>query len=116
MFERKSDKLIPFHKFVIRFILYFFISILFISSALMIGVAGYHWIAGLSWTDSLLNASMILSGMGPVDEMKTAPAKIFASFYALFCGLIFVLAMGIVLSPLIHRTLHILHLGDRDLI
>lgn len=113
MFEKRTDALISFPRFIARFAFYLLISLLFIFSALLVGVLGYHFIADLSWTDSVLNASMILSGMGPVDEMKTPGAKIFASMYALFCGLIFVLAMGVVLSPLVHRVLHALHLEDR---
>ncbi len=81
---------------------------------LLVGMAGYHWIAGLSWIDSLLNAAMILGGMGPVDEMTTVAAKIFASFYALFSGLVFVGAAGVLLSPLFHRLLHAFHLDAAE--
>ncbi len=69
------------------------------------GIVGYHWAAGLSWLDSLVEASMILSGMGPISPLSTTSAKVFASLYALFSGLIFVLAMGIVLSPLVYSLL-----------
>lgn len=80
----------------------------------MVGVSGYHWIAGLAWVDSLLNASMILGGMGPVDVLTTVPAKLFASAYALFSGLVLVGATGLVLGPVLHRILHKLHLDDLD--
>jgi hypothetical protein len=82
--------------------------------ALLVGTSGYHWIGGLSWVDSLLNASMILGGMGPVDPLHTAAAKIFASMYALFSGLIFIAVMGIILAPITHIVLHQFHVDERD--
>jgi hypothetical protein len=81
--------------------------ILFLS--LMLGVFGYHYTAGIGWLDSLHNASMILSGMGPVVEIKTAIGKWFSSFYALFSGIIFITNIGIILAPAIHRFFHRLH-------
>ncbi len=83
--------------------------------ALSIGVLGYHYIAMFGWVDSLLNASMILGGMGPVGELPTNGAKIFASFYALFSGVIFISVMGLVLAPAAHRALHLFHLDEQDI-
>ena len=82
--------------------------------ALSVGVAGYHWIAGLGWVDALLDASMILGGMGPVNPLPTNAAKLFASGYALFSGLVFIAVMGIVLSPIAHRMLHKFHIDEKD--
>jgi hypothetical protein len=79
-----------------------------------IGIAGYHWIANLNWIDSLLNASMILGGMGPVDPLTGAGAKIFASLYALFSGLVFIGIMGIILAPIMHRMIHTFHVDDKS--
>ena len=79
-------------------------------AALAAGVLGYHAIGHLGWIDAILNASMILTGMGPVDPMKTAAAKLFASAYALFSGVVFLSAVGIVLAPVFHRILHKFHL------
>ena len=79
---------------------------------LSIGVLGYHGIAGLSWIDSVLNASMILTGMGPVAAMTTTSSKLFASGYALFSGVVFLSSIGLVLAPLFHRILHKFHLDD----
>jgi hypothetical protein len=73
-------------------------------------VLGYHFVARLSWIDSLLNASMILTGMGPVDPLQTVGAKLFASCYALFSGIVFITTAGILLGPLVHRLLHKFHL------
>jgi len=83
------------------------IMILFLS--LMMGILGYHYSAGVGWLDSLHNASMILSGMGPVVEIDTVAGKWFSSFYALFSGVIFITNIGIILAPVIHRFFHKLH-------
>ena len=91
--------------FIRNFLGYIGLSALFISLGLILGILGYHWAAGLSWLDALVEASMILSGMGPISPLSTTGAKIFASLYALFSGLIFVIAMGIVLSPLVYSLL-----------
>lgn len=82
--------------------------------ALSIGIAGYHYIAGFNWIDSLLEASMILGGMGPIKELPNETAKIFASIYALFSGVIFIALMGIILSPVAHRVLHKFHIDEDD--
>lgn len=81
-------------------------------AALGIGVIGYHSLGGLSWIDALVNASMILGGMGPVDPIKTDAGKYFASFYALFSGLLFIGAASIVLAPFMHRVMHRLHIEE----
>jgi len=91
------------------------VAVCIIFVVLAIGVGGYHWIAKLSWVDSLLNASMILGGMGPVDPLPTRGAKVFASVYALFSGLVFVGTVGLALSPVLHRILHKFHIDDVDL-
>ena len=77
------------------------------------GILGYHYIAGLPWIDSLLNASMILAGMGPVDSLSTNAAKIFASFYALFSGLAFIGIVSVLLAPFVHRMLHRIHAEEQ---
>ena len=78
-----------------------------------IGVLGYHWLAHLNWIDSLLNASMIPGGMGPVDPLRTDGAKIFASFYALFSGLAFIGIVSVLLAPFVHRLLHRVHAEEQ---
>jgi hypothetical protein len=85
-----------------------------IAVVLMIGIAGYHYFAGFDLVDSLLEASMILGGMGPVNPLPTEGSKIFASAYALFSGLIFIAVMGLVLSPVVHRILHKFHVDEKD--
>jgi hypothetical protein len=114
MFERKYEKLAPVSVFVRRMAASVVMAGLLISVVLFIGISGYHWIAGLDWVDSLLEASMILGGMGPANPLKTPGAKIFASGYALFCGLIFIAVMGIILTPITHRMLHKFHMEEED--
>ena len=114
MFERKTDKLLPWPRFVRRMALSFLLTLGIIATALMIGVLGYHYIVRLAWIDALLNASMILTGMGPVATMTDTPSKLFASAYALFSGIVFLSATGIVLSPVFHRVLHRFHLDGDD--
>lgn len=79
---------------------------------LLIGIIGYHYTAGVGWLDALHNASMILSGMGPVIEIKTDGGKWFSSFYALFSGVVFISNIGIILAPVLHRLYHRLHLEN----
>lgn len=85
-------------------------SLLLIS--LTIGMFGYHFLEDLSWIDALLNVSMILGGMGPVNQIKTEPGKIFASFYAIYSGVILLASVGILITPIFHRFLHRFHLAD----
>jgi hypothetical protein len=84
-------------------------------AALFLGVSGYHWIEGIPWVDAILNAAMILGGMGPVAELHTTAGKLFAAAYALFSGLMFIVVAGLLFAPVIHRFLHKFHLeGDRE--
>ena len=107
--ERSHEKLAPFSVFVQRLAIAVGIACCIIALVLFIGVSGYHWLAGFSWLDSLLEASMILGGMGPVNPVRTSGAKLFASGYALFSGLVFIAIMGVVLTPVVHRILHKFH-------
>jgi hypothetical protein len=107
--ETKTEKLAPFSVFAQRFVVAVAAACGVIAIVLSVGVAGYHWLGGFDWVDSLLEASMILGGMGPVNPLKTTAAKLFASGYALFSGLVFIAIMGIVLTPVVHRILHKFH-------
>jgi len=106
MFERKHERVASKRVFIKRLLAHIGYALLLIFISLGIGVSGYHWIAGLNWVDSLLNASMILGGMGPVDALTRVDAKIFASFYALFSGLIFIGIIGVIITPVVHRMIH----------
>jgi hypothetical protein len=87
--------------------------------SLALGLAGYHWLVGVpDWLDCLLSASMILGGMGPVGAPPaTVAGKLFASFYALYCGVVLLVSVGLLLTPALHRLLHRFHLeteGDEE--
>jgi hypothetical protein len=112
MLEKKRERLLPARQFAWRVAGFAGAASLLIAFALGIGVAGYHWIAGFSLIDALLNASMILGGMGPVGELHGGAAKLFASAYALFSGLVFISVAGLLFTPLIHRILHLFHVDE----
>jgi hypothetical protein len=114
MFGNTRVPLAPRAVFFSRLLRSFARSIALIGVSLAAGVGGYHWIAGFSWVDAFLNASMILGGMGPVDVLTTVASKVFGACYALFSGLVVVGATGLVLGPVLHRILHKLHLDDLD--
>jgi len=88
------------------------IGVLLLLGSLAIGMLGYHFLEHLSWIDSLLNASMILGGMGPVNSLQTDAGKIFASFYAIYSGVVLLAAVAILIAPIFHRFLHYFHLAD----
>jgi len=111
MFEHRRAPLLPFRTFLLRRVLRSAVLVaVVIISALAMGVLGYHLTESMPWLDSLLNASMILSGMGPVNELHTTAGKLFASFYAIFSGVVFITTVGILGAPFSHRLLHRFHL------
>ncbi len=109
-FEHHRQPLASRRVFLRRMLRYLALSVAIILLSLAVGILGYHYTEGLSWIDSLLNASMILGGMGPVDPIKTVAGKLFASFYALFSGMVFLVAVGVLIAPAFHRFLHRFHL------
>lgn len=112
MYEHKNEPLAPVGTFYQRVLKHIIIALLVLMICLLIGVTGYHYTANIPWLDSLHNASMILSGMGPVIEIKTVSGKWFSSAYALFSGVVFITNVGIILTPAIHRMLHRLNLEE----
>jgi hypothetical protein len=110
MFEHHSHPLLPRARFLRRFALSFLAGVTLIGLSLWAGMLGYHVFETMSWLDAFLNASMILSGMGPLAQPQTVHGKLFAGMYALYSGFVVVLASGIVFAPVIHRTLHRFHL------
>jgi ABC-type glycerol-3-phosphate transport system permease component len=114
MYEHKSQPLISKRKFLNRFWNNFVFSLLILVVCLSIGILGYKLtVPEFDWYDSLLNASMILSGMGPVIDGNihlTPAAKVFASIYALFSGVAFISTIGLIIAPVAHRFFHKLHL------
>jgi hypothetical protein len=113
MFEHHGQRLITRRRFYRRMAGSLLWTGLIVGVSLLMGVAGYHYLESLSWTDALLNASMILSGMGPVNPVKTVAGKLFASFYALYSGLALIGLAGLLLAPVFHRILHSFHDANR---
>jgi hypothetical protein len=110
MFEAKSKPLLPRPSYYARLARSAAIGLAVIVTALGAGMIGYHHFEGMPWIDAFANAAMILSGMGPLAPLTTAGGKLFAGFYALFSGLAFVVIMGIVFAPVVHRFMHRFHL------
>ncbi len=116
-FEKRHEPLLPRRKFAVRLARAAVLWLVLTAGGLVVGMIGYAWTEGLGLIDAFVNAAMILSGMGPVSELKRDGAKIFAGFYALFSGLLIVIASGFVLAPIVHRVLHAFHVEqgpDKD--
>ena len=110
MFEHHKEPLLSGAAFTLRLARHALLFAAVVGAALGMGILGYHSFEGLSWIDATVNASMILGGMGPVNELHTAAGKLFASAYALFSGLVFVVAMGVLFAPVVHRLVHQFHI------
>jgi hypothetical protein len=119
VYEHVSEPLLPRRLFILRFLRHAAAATLLLVGSLAIGMVGYAVLDGLSLVDAFLNASMILGGMGPVDPLRNDASKLFAGLYALYSGVVFLVAVGVVFAPVLHRILHRLHLqtpsgGDDD--
>lgn len=114
MFEHKDQPLLPRFEFLARLGRSFGVTLAIVAASLSVGSIGYHVFGKLSWIDALLNAAMILTGMGPVNPMTTNGGKLFATFYALYSGIAFLSMMAVISAPLIHRLLHKFHLDEGD--
>ena len=112
MYEHHKQPLAKQSVFVRRLMWNGMIGLLLLAFSLGTGMLGYHFLEGLSWIDSLLNASMILGGMGPVAPLQTTAGKLFASLYALYSGVILLASVGILVTPIFHRFLHRFHLAE----
>lgn len=113
MYERHHQKPIPRRHFIRRLIIHFIISAALVIISLLIGMLGYNYYEKLHWRDAFLNAAMLLGGMGPVNPPQTDGGKIFAGLYALYAGLVFLIAAGLIFAPAIHRMLHLFHWDDK---
>lgn len=114
IYEHKDEPLLPKEKFTQRLWRNILFGALLVALSLVIGMIGYHYFGELPWVDSFLNASMILTGMGPVDRMNNEAGKLFAAFYSLFSGIAFLTTISVVLAPILHRGLHKFHIGDDE--
>lgn len=113
-YETKSQPLLTKSEFLQRMLGNLAIAIGVIGLSLLGGMIGYHHFEGLNWIDSYAEASMILSGMGPLSQLKTTGGKIFAGSYALYSGLLIIITTGFLLSPIVHRIMHSFHLEDDE--
>ncbi len=109
MFENKSKPVISRKAFTHRVLKWAVMTCVLVAVSLYIGMAGYHYLEDMPWIDALLNASMILGGMGEVDPLKTEAGKIFASVYALYSGFFLIICGGLLMVPVFHRVLHKFH-------
>ena len=109
MYERRHEPILPPALFLVRMLRHSAGAFLLILASLAVGIAGYVVFEHLSWLDAFLNAAMLLGGMGPIHNPQTWAGKLFAGLYALYCGLVVIVTMGVVLAPLLHRALHKFH-------
>jgi hypothetical protein len=114
MFEHRRERVLPFSLFLRRLAMCLAIAGALVGGGVGVGLLGYHYLAQFSWMDSLLNACMILTGMGPVGTLPNDTAKLFASLYALFSGLVFISVMAVLITPVMHRLLHKFHIAEED--
>jgi len=110
MFEHRSQPLLPRRDYYRRLAWHGLLAAEFLAGGLFIGMCGYHFIVGEGWVDAFANASMILSGMGPLDPIKTPAGRLFAGAYAIFSGVAFLTTVGVLIAPVVHRYLHRFHL------
>jgi hypothetical protein len=114
MLEHRHQPLLSTRAFILRVILYAVVSVGLIFVSLVVGILGYRHFEGMSWVDAFLNASMLMGGMGPVNQLQTDAGKIFAGLYALYCGMILLASVAILMTPVAHRFLHKLHMEAHD--
>lgn len=111
-YEHRTQPLLSRRRFARRVWQHFLIAFALVLASLLIGMVGYHVLARFSWIDSFLNSAMLLGGMGPVGDIPTSSGKLFAGIYALYAGLALIAASAVLLTPVLHRLLHRLHLED----
>ena len=109
MYEAKVLPPIPRERFARRVLLHAAAALVVLAFSLALGMVGYEYFENLSWRDAFLNAAMLMGGMGPVDAPRTDGGKLFAGLYALYAGLVFLVAAGLVFSPIVHRLMHKFH-------
>jgi hypothetical protein len=109
MYEPKTHSLLPRHRFIRRVLRHGLAAVALLLLSLALGIAGYEYFEDLPWRDAFLNAAMLMGGMGPVDAPRTDGGKVFAGLYALYAGLVFLVASGLVFAPIVHRVLHRFH-------
>jgi hypothetical protein len=114
MFEHKDSPLLSLREFIARLVRCFAVMLVIVAFSLALGTAGYHYFGKLHWIDALENAAMILTGMGPVDPMPTKAGKLFATFYALYSGVVFLTSVAVLAAPVVHRFMHQFHMDVEE--
>jgi hypothetical protein len=114
MAQPRTRPLLPWNQFKRHLMTYGAYAGALLAVSLAIGVAGFHWLAGQSGLDALLNAAMLLGGMGPVGAIRGTAGKLFGAAYALYAGLVFIGASALVFAPVLHRLIHKLHLEEAE--
>ncbi len=114
MYEHRRQKLLSRDLFVRRLARHGIWALLLILGSLALGIFGFHFLGREPWLDALVNAAMLLGGMGPVGDLGPPIGKVFAAFYALYAGLVFLIVAGFLFAPLFHRVLHRFHLETDD--
>jgi hypothetical protein len=114
VYERRFHPLLPRSHFLQRLLRHFALAALLLLLSLWLGMAGYEHYEHLPWRDAFLNASMLLGGMGPVNNPVTPDGKLIAGCYALFAGMVFIVTASIILAPVLHRMLHLFHCDERE--
>lgn len=109
MYEPRGHPPLNRSRFARRLAVHLGASLALMLGSLLIGMAGYAWFENLAWRDGFLNSAMLLGGMGPVDPPRTGGGKIFAGLYALYAGLVFLIAAGVLFAPIFHRMMHRFH-------
>jgi hypothetical protein len=109
MYESRADAPLTRKRFIGRMLRHGAAAGLLVVISLGIGMVGYQYFEKLPWRDAFLNSAMLLGGMGPVDAPRSDGGKLFAGLYALYCGLVFLVTVGVMLAPVLHRTLHKFH-------
>jgi hypothetical protein len=109
MYETRTHRPIPRKRFVRRLLLHVAAALVLLLGSLVLGMVGYEYFERLAWRDAFLNSAMLLGGMGPVDAPKTDGGKLFAGLYALYAGLVFLVTVALVFTPIIHRIMHKFH-------
>ena len=116
MYEPRHQPPLPFKRFLLRLLLHAALAQVLVGFSLLVGMWGYSYFEQMAWRDAFVNSAMLLGGMGPMKtEGLSDGGKVFAGCYALYAGLVFIILIGIMLAPVIHRVLHVFHwAGERE--
>jgi hypothetical protein len=114
IYERSGEPPLPRRQFYQRLARHFALALILLAVSLFIGMLGYEYFEHLEWHDAFENACMLLGGMGPVNNPASNAGKLFAGWYALYAGLVFIVTASVILAPLLHRMLHLFHADEHD--